>query len=413
MKTSVLRAMILLLAFFVLINFGYQVYVWVSPGYKVEAAYDYTLYKQFDAEGVVYKDETVISSDKQGVVQYLYKDGERVAYQSNVAMVYQDQQDVATIQQIEQINQQITRLSEAQKEGASKEADLSVLEQELKTDYYSLIQGLQHDQFSDLSDQKDTLATLFNKRQIVTGKVENFNDSIQSLTDQKNKLQQSITSVPQTVVAPYSGYFVDTADGFEGQLSMKSASSVTAENLQATIDKIKQNEQKGKSTSDSGIIGKVITEPSLIYAALAPSSQVANLKEGTSCKLKFSKFSKEISATIQKMVYNKDEDKSVLLFWTNEMTEELAAVRYDTTQVILKSYTGLRIPKKAVRVNDKGESGVFVSNGQSMIFKKIDSIYEEQDYILSKIHSDSTEYLGLYDAVIVEGKDLYDNKPIR
>lgn len=413
MKTSVLRAMILMLAFFVLINCGYQVYVWMIPKYKVEAAYDYTLYQQFDAEGVIYKDETVISSDKQGVVQYLYKDGERVAYKSNVAMVYQDQQDVAKTQQIQQIDQQITKLNEAQGEGISKEADLSVLDQELKTDYYSLIQGIQHDQLSDLSDQKDTLATLFNKRQIVTGKVDNFNDSIQALTDQKNKLQQSITSVPQTVITPYSGYFVDATDGFEGQLTLKNATSVTAEKLQDTIDKIKQNDQKNEDTSVSGTIGKVITEPSLIYAALAPSSQVANLKEGTSCKLKFSKFSKEISATIQKINYNKDQEKSVLLFWTNEMTEELASVRYDTTQVILKSYTGLRVPKKAVRVNDKGESGVFVSNGQSMTFKKIDSVYEEQDYILSKIHSDSTAYLGLYDAVIVEGKDLYDNKPIR
>ncbi len=413
MRKSVLRLLILLLAFCIVINGAYQVYVRLASPYKVETAYEYTVNQQFDSQGVIYKDETVIPSNEKGVVQYLYKNGERVAYQADVAKVYQSQEDVAATEQIQQIDQQISQLSDAQGKGISQEADISVLDKELKTDYYNLVESIERQQYSNLTTQKDALTALFNKRQIVTGKVSDFNESIQTLTDQKNQLAKSITSTPQTVKTPSSGYFVDTTDGLEDQLKLKNVDAVTADQLSQLIQTINQKSEKKEDTAAAGTIGKVITEPQLYYAALISSSQVADLKEGDPCTLQFSKFSKSIPATIQKIEYNKDQDKSMVVFWTNSMTEDLAAVRSDTVHVILKSFSGLRVPKQAVRVNDKGESGVFVSNGQSMNFKKIDPIYEGENYLVSQIHADDTSYLRLYDTVIVEGKDLYENKPLR
>ena len=49
-----------------------------------------------------------------------------------------------------------------------------------------------------------------------------------------------------------------------------------------------------------------------------------------------------------------------------------------------------------------------------MYFRKIDKLYETDDYIISKIHEDDGdhEYVHQNDDVVIKGKDLYDQKPV-
>ena len=44
-----------------------------------------------------------------------------------------------------------------------------------------------------------------------------------------------------------------------------------------------------------------------------------------------------------------------------------------------------------------------------MLFKKIDVIYEGSDYVLSKI-TDDTDFLELYDDIMIEGVDKDDEQ---
>ena len=78
-------------------------------------------------------------------------------------------------------------------------------------------------------------------------------------------------------------------------------------------------------------------------------------------------------------------------------------------EIILNDYEGIRVPRKAIRFNKNNDKGVYVILGQRIMFKKIDSIYECDEYILSKITSDD-EYISMYDDIICEGEiseDLY------
>lgn len=412
MKTSVIRTLTILIAACILINVFYQVYVKVSSPYETDVALSYTIDQTLDTEGLIFKDETVISSDASGVVQYLYKNGTKVAKQANVAMTYQNQEDVAATEQIKTIDNEIKSLTEVQSPGAMVDTDVSVVDKQLTNEYYKLIEDIAHNQLTNIVEEKITLTMLFNKRQIITGKVQNFNDSIAQLNQQKQELTNSISSQPQSVVSPNSGYFVDSTDGLEGTLSLDYANTVTATDLQTLIDTQKKAESNNIDNSVPNSIGKVISKPTIYYVALVPSNSLTTLTSGKNCSLHFSKLDDPISATIEQIKLDKNQDKSIVIFSIDIMNESFASLRYDTAEAVLNSYTGLRIPKSAVRTNEQGEMGVYVTNSASMKFKKIDNIFENEEYILSKPHTDDSSYLQLYDTMIVQGKDLYDNKPM-
>ena len=68
---------------------------------------------------------------------------------------------------------------------------------------------------------------------------------------------------------------------------------------------------------------------------------------------------------------------------------------------IFDDYTGLKVPREAIRFNSKKEKGVYVILGQDVQFKKIDIVYEGEDYVLSK-NTSNEDYLLLYDQILLE-----------
>ena len=59
------------------------------------------------------------------------------------------------------------------------------------------------------------------------------------------------------------------------------------------------------------------------------------------------------------------------------------------------------MPREAIHFNSDKEKGVYVILGQDVQFKKIDIIYEGDDYVLSK-NSSNEDYLLLYDQILLE-----------
>lgn len=406
MKTNVIKILFITVAVCVFVNIVYQFYLNISNPYKTETVYEYAMEEVVSTDGFVFKDETVITDASSGVVNYLYTNGSHVAINSEVARIYQNQDDVQTTAQIESLEQQILCLNEAQSVGVAQQTDLSVVEKDFSNVYYNLIKDLNQDDLSDLSNEIDEINSLLNKKQIITGKAEDFNDTIAQLTAQKQSLESSIKSQPKSIITPSAGYFVDSVDGYEGVLSLDYAASITISELQDLLN------QSAPSVSE-GNVGKVIIDPILNFVGIASRDSLMNLKVGSECTLRFSELGIEVPATIANVQYDINQEKGLITFSIDYMSDRIATARKDHVDAVINSYEGLRIPKSAIRTNENGEQGVYVVNNVSMNFQKIDIIYESSEYVLSKPHSTDSEYLQLYDTIIVQGKDLYDNKPIK
>lgn len=94
------------------------------------------------------------------------------------------------------------------------------------------------------------------------------------------------------------------------------------------------------------------------------------------------------------------------------MSEDLSDIREETAQLLLVRHTGLRVPKRAIVIDDEMQAGVYIRSGNVAAFRKINQLYSEPaDYVICEV-MDQSGYLQLYDDIIVSGKGLYDGKTI-
>ena len=104
------------------------------------------------------------------------------------------------------------------------------------------------------------------------------------------------------------------------------------------------------------------------------------------------------------------------------MNSEIANLRKEKIVVTLKEYSGLKIPKEAVRKeiktvknNDGTEAekevmGVYILYGQVVRFRTINALYSDADYVIAENDTEDKGSISLYDMIITKGRELYDGK---
>jgi hypothetical protein len=71
-----------------------------------------------------------------------------------------------------------------------------------------------------------------------------------------------------------------------------------------------------------------------------------------------------------------------------------------SAKLIFDEYQGIRVPRSALRFQGD-DKGVYVMLGKDISFKKINVIYEGDDFVLSE-NTSNEEYLLLYDQILLE-----------
>jgi hypothetical protein len=77
--------------------------------------------------------------------------------------------------------------------------------------------------------------------------------------------------------------------------------------------------------------------------------------------------------------------------------------------VVKAEFSGLRVPRKALRVVDSVR-GVYVLSGMQIKFVPVNIIYSNDSFIICEKVNENSGVLKLYDRVVVKGKNLYDGK---
>ncbi len=90
-----------LVTVFLLAYVGYQIWRYVTPAYKTETAFTYTVTETASVNGVVLRDEVLLdNSVGNGVASYLVGDGAKVAGGTVIAEIYRNKEDARNIEQL-------------------------------------------------------------------------------------------------------------------------------------------------------------------------------------------------------------------------------------------------------------------------------------------------------------------------
>lgn len=397
--SSVIRFLIIALA---VVFLGNQVFAAVYKPIETQTAVYHTATDGIKITGLIIRNENLIQSNTQGVMHFMIEDGNRVANGGVIANIYGSESASITVSEIESVKSRITDIEDILSYNDIDAANLELVNSKVQNSLNDFIFSVSAGNYNSASQNSHKLLSSINRKQVAMGSNVDFASQLEALKKQLDSLSAKLPDVKGEIKADCSGYFVSQIDGYEKVLNIDDLSSVTPEFLENV---------KPKKTNDE-FIGKIVSDYEWYIAATVSVDESLKFKEGEALKLATSvKSSPELNATVKKINISEDFDTAVMIFSCNEMNKELAVMRSGPMTVIKKQYSGLKIPRKALRVVD-GVRGVYVVNGMQINFVPIEIIYSTEEYIICKKQSDNSGVLRLYDSVVVKGRQLYDGKII-
>lgn len=401
MNTVTVRILVFLLSLFILITVFSQISIQFQDSYVTETAVLYSSAEKVLFQGVYIRNETPVYGGASGVLSYPNADGSKIANGSVVAYVYKSENDIYVNQQIEKLKEEVKLLESAQNPGTTEAAQPEFISSLIEEEYQTIAFLIAEDDLDALAEERKKLQTLMNIYKIIINEETDFNDAIDSLNSRIEQLEAKKREPVDAVTIDSTGYFISHTDGFESKLSLDNIDALTADDIKDVIS------GTGASRS-SRAIGKMVDGYEWKMAGIV-NANAADFRVGSSIKVKFASTPDRLNAVIEDLIGTDNPDESMIILSCDKLTYNLVQRRVERVELILNDYDGIRVPRGAIRFNEKNEKGVYILLGQRIAFKKIEPVYECEEYILSQITSDA-DYISVYDDIIVEGEiseDLY------
>ena len=411
----VITVAIAAIAVALVIYFGFYVAKVFSEPYTTALAYTYTSNDSAEAVGILVRQETVLPA-QTGIVDVTRSEGEKVGVGQSVAQVYRDSQAQNNQADLEALADQIQLLEYSSDGGGVDSA--AKLDENILQAVTALHAASGVGDYNQLEDQARTLKSTVLKRGYVYGNglgAEELSQKLNDLKSQYAALKQQTSSSTSSVRAPQSGVFSTLVDGYETAVTPQTVFQLTPSSLSALL--------AGQGKEAGGGMGKLITSTRWYFAAALPVSVAERLKEGSTATLRFSgDFDQDIDMRVDQ-VGQAEGDKSVVVFSTDRYLSQTTLLRQQTAELIFNSWSGLRIPKQALRMEkstytdkETGQEvqnnrlGVYALLGGRAEFKTVEVVTEGDDYYVVRSTTDESDALRAGDEVVVRTTELYDGQ---
>lgn len=398
MDTITGKVLVLILSIFMLVTVFHQFVQVFEDDYTTETATVYSSAEKVTFNGVYVRNETIVSGGKNGVLSYPSSDGSKVAKDSVVAYVYRSANDIYINQQIESLKNEVEILKKEQSPGTTVVAQPEFISSLIDEKYRTITTLAARNDLSSLRSESDDFQMLTGIYQIVIGEETDYNDRIEQLEKQIKLLEAKQNNPIDIITVPNSGYFISYVDGYEDILSTDKLSSITADDIKEVI----KNDGYNAAKVSKKAVGKIVDDYEWDLVGIV-NPKDASFNPGKEVKVKLSSTPDLLTAKITDVIETDDPEECVIVLSCEKLNFNLVQYRTERIEIILDDFNGIKVPREAVRFNKNNEKGVYVLLGQRIAFKKVDVIYECEDYLLSAITSD-TGYISVYEDIILSGE---------
>ncbi|MBR6337554.1 MAG: hypothetical protein IKR76_07455 [Ruminococcus sp.] len=391
-SSATIKVMTVLLSLFVVVMVAYQVYYHFNEKRDTVEAELYTYNDNVTGRGVFVRDETVITYSGGGVLEYKYADASKVSKGSTVANVYESEKDILNVGRIAQLEDRIAELTRAEQPGTTDYIQPESLKSNIDAKYKLLISASIDNDFETVKKYENEISQIMSIYNLVTNATDSYEGAVSSLKSELKKLKKEVKKPKEKIDATDTGYFVSYADGYEATLTKEKCVNLTKQQI---LDIVEGNDHVAKPPNSAG---KLLKDYSCKILMVIDNDE--RVVSGLYIKAMLSA-SKEAYNVYIDSVKDAGDGQSIVILSCDSLDAALVSERVQRIELVFDDYTGLKVPREAIRFNDKKEKGVYVILGQDVQFKKIDIIYEGDDYVLSK-NTSNEDYLLLYDQILLE-----------
>ncbi len=354
--------------------------------------------------GYIFRDERVLTSHNDGVVDYRVSDGTKVSEGQTVAVAYSEgKRNQSTVAEIDGH----IRVLEKSLEGSIENDDIVAVKNQNSDTYDALIKMLSAGETGGLSYQAEKLLVGMNRADAIVGDGETASaEALQALKSAREEIFAQSGSGAECT-ADTNGYFFSGVDGCEEHFTMDALAELTVDSFSELV----RYAQSPKA--EEGAYGK-LTDSSEWYMVLPINrSDKKYFTAGNTYSALFSENNRtSMPIYLERIIEEDGNDVLLLVFSCDRQPEGFSFDRCQTLSLNVSTVSGIYVPKSVVVRND-GIKGVYILRGSVVYFRYIDVVYEGSDYYLVDPHSEHTEeqtYLRANDMIILNGKNMFDGR---
>ena len=377
---------------------GLYVYNTAANPFQTTLAASITVEESSRITGFVVRDETVLSGGGDAV-SITAQEGAKISVGEEIAIAYASESALQRASEIYSLRIQIDQLQNYLESddtvSGSSDAFKNVL---------ALSQAVQHKDFSGLDKLLLNIRTdIFSDSDPLTA--EEAESQLAELESQLSSLLSSGNSDITSITAGHSGIFSSVVDGYE---------SIGPDTLEHLTPETFAQLFKESGFIPDDVLGKLITGITWYFAAVMDECDAENLNGLNTVRLVFSKnFGADLPMRVERVGSATEDGKCVVVFSCSSALSDIAAFRELTADVIYKTYTGIRVPKEAVRLDEDGAACIYLLSGLRAELVHIEILYEGDDYYIVQSGTESMTSLRVGSEIIVKANDLYDRKVVR
>lgn len=394
MKTRTLKILSYALLAAVLLYFLVQGLRYLSDPYSTTRVYTSTSEVTIDVSGWLVREEECFSTGSQ-TISHNRQEGERVGLGQTIATTYDSPGALETVEQIRAKELQLEQLEYALSSYLNPDAALK-LDGSISDNILSLRRDLSGGDYTAVSEQLSQLKAAVVKRSRAYTSSKEIETEIAAVKSEIASLQSGLSGASD-ITAPRAGTYSAVCDGYETVLTPQSVKELSPSQLDSL-----------SAVESSANVGKLIYSSTWYYAAAVTEEEAQRIVQQGSVSLRLSK---GVTDSIDAEVYSvspAEDGRCVVVLSCREYLAQTTALRHQTAQLVLRTYTGLRVPSVALRMNEKEQLGVYCAQGSRPIFKRVELVYQGDNYALVEVPAGVE---GLYllrpgDEVILTGVTL-------
>ena len=356
----------------------------------------------FSTTGYFIRQEKVIDIAEGDTVEYNYSDGDKVSEGTALVTEYANEDALTISRELKNIEENIAQL-ETLRNVTSTTTNSSQINQKIIDQMNAICEEVESGSLSRITSLASELRQLALKSGSLSNDREDIDVEIASLKTQAADLEERLSGSTTDITSPCSGYFCESVDGYEDIFTPDVVDDLTLSRLNELSD------EKPAKTSGKG---KVVSSYVWYFAAKVSDTDAKHLTQGNTVKIRFSQASRDVQATVSSIRDDADTDDTLVIFRSQDMNEDLISMRKQVATVVVASYSGLKVPKSAVRMEDD-KMGVYVLSNSVASYKNIEPLFEGDSYYIVEQNVTGNDSLVINDDIIVEAKDVNDKKVMK
>jgi len=379
--------------------FGYNVVSSLYAPLMTATVTPYEAGAGYYASGFVVRAEELLYS-QYGTTVLNCAEGAHVAANDTVATGYRSEDAKTRQTRIDELSGQIEQLQYAWS-AVSSVYDQAALDADIVGDLAQLSRYLALRDMNSVSDLSPELKGLILRRTGSDSDSGSLQARISTLQAELETLEAQSAGDTSAILAGKAGTFSAAVDGYESVLTPERLMEMTV----AEFESVQPDE------TDANAIGRLVTSATWYYACVVPASELSGVEEGDRATLTFARdYYQPVTMRVARLGGN-EAGSRLLVLSSDRALQNVTLLRQQSAEIVFTSYSGLRVPKSAVRV-ENGQTGVYILEGTLAKWKPITILHDTGESYVVTLDTSSTNNLWPGDELIINAKNLYDGKVV-